>query len=278
MKNKSLIFKACHNLTKALIKNTSFNYHATFSACLKLYNVSNHDFIIACKSHYVDIFPLAFTCDNEFEFYDILPLVDNDKTAKSKLDSLINFAVYYGLKKRDGFRTLSETVNDTVSDNYSPISVDNLRRNDFDDLKQEIILYMLDRKTDETFQKLPNVFKLLRAGDCVVTNYTRKEIARAKNTCYISDLEESGFQISDKTDYFNTANIDGLILDISSKLPKVHRQLACDIIRLYCISDKGNITKKARNQSEIAEILNISVRTVKTVWKEIIALNPTQFR
>ena len=278
MKEKAAIFKVCHELTKNLVKNTTYDYHCTFSACLKLYNVSTHDFIIACKSHYVDIFPLACTCDKDFEFYDILSLVDNDKTAKSKLDSLINFAVYYGLKKRDGFRTLSETVNDSVSDNYSPISVDNLIKNDLEDLKQEIILYMLNRENDIDFQELPNVFKLLRAGDCIVTNYSRKETARVKNTFSFSNLEENGIQIEDKTDYFNAANIDGLILDISSKLPKAHRQLACDIIRLYCISGKGNISKKCRTQDEIAKILDISVRTVKTVWKEIIALNPTQFR
>ena len=279
MKETEAIFKLCHELTKALIRNTSFDYHCTFTACLKLYNNSNHDFIVACKYNDIDISPIAKISDADFDFYILLSLVDNDKTAEKKLNSLVNFAVNYGLKKRDAFRSISDAVNDTVSDNYNPISVDNLIKNDLEDLKQEIILYMLNREKDNDFQELPNVFKLLRAGDCIVTNYSRKETARAKNTFSISILEENGIQISDeKDDYSDTIAIDSIISDIATKLPKVHRELAQDIIRLYCISYKGNVVKKARTQTEIADILGVSVRTVKSIWQKITSLNPTQFR
>jgi len=61
-------------------------------------------------------------------------------------------------------------------------------------------------------------------------------------------------------------------------VPKNHRKLAEDIIRLYCLDRKGNIKAKARKQQEIADELNTSIRTIKTVWKEITDLKPSLFR
>lgn len=276
---KSIIFSACHELTKKLVFGTKFNYHATFSFALKLYNTDNAMFYTACKINAVNLSDIARLKNDEFDVLSIIPFIDTDCEKRKHFDKLVSIGINYGLKLIDAEIYKSEIENG-YSDNRNPLSVDYMHKELSEDLKQDFVLFFLLRKEDKDFTALPCLYQVLRAGKTVSRNLFGKE-KRYNNFANkrFSELEENGIQLKDeKDDYSDTIAIDSLISDIAKKLPKVHRQLAQDIIRCYCISSKGNVVKKARTQAEIADILGVSIRTVKSVWKEITSLNPKIFR
>ena len=276
MENRSMIFSVCHQLTKKLITGTYYNYHVTFSACLRLYNASISDFAMTLSLYGVSNIDIIKEIDYQFDFVSFVAECDNDRKASQNMEKCINIALNYGLKKRDIYRSKQDIENNSISDNSSPLMVDRLRKEDKEDLKQEIFIYLYSRLDDPDFIALPNLYKLLRAGDSVITNYSKKA-KKTRNVCSFDDMLQKGYDVPTIDDFeILHDNIESLVDDIVSHIPKIHRELAKDII--YARYTKETLTGyeikgKERNISEIARDLKVSERTVKTVLKEIKSIN-----
>ena len=279
MENK-IIFTACHALTKALILGTKYDYKATFSACLKLYYSNISAFCVVCNNYNLEnvSVDIAKLSDAKFDFYQFAKNADFSDDARKALDTCLNFAVNYGLRKRDKLRTISEKNNDIVSDNTAPLTVDQLKRNDLQDMKQEIFLYMYNRFDDPDFMALPNIHKLIISGDMVTQEFYRKQYRINKNTiASFDELMQSGHDIPTIEDFTHCqSEIDSLIDNIVMQIPKIHRETARDIIysRYIKVASYGiEIKAKEKNINVIAKEMGISVRTVKTIISEIKSVN-----
>lgn len=272
MENKSMIFSVCHQLTKKLITGTSYNYHVTFSACLKLYNENISDFAMALSLYGISNIEIIKEIDYQFDFVSFVKECDNDRIAFQNMERCINIALNYGLKKRDIYRSKQEKQFDYVSDNTAPLLVDRLKKEDREDIKQEIFLYLYSRIDDPDFIALPNLYKLLRAGDSVITNYAKKQM-KTRNLVSFDLLMQNGFDIPTISDFEKCySSLDDLIQSIVIQLPRIHRDLAESIIySRYTKETKYGIEIKAKekNLDEIAKEFNISLRTVKTIISEI---------
>lgn len=281
MENENrVIFTACHKLTKALISGTKYDYHATFTACIRLYYSNVSGFCAVCDLYQLESVScdVAKLSDEKFDFYKFASDADFSDDARKALDTCLNFAVNYGLRKRDKLRTISEKNNDTVSDNLAPLTVDMLRKNDLQDIKQEIFLYMFSRSDDTDFMQLPNIHKLIISGDMVTQNFYRKQYRINKNTiASFDELMQNGHDIPTIEDFTHCqSEIDSLIDNIVMQIPKIHRETAREIIysRYIKITKYGiEIKGKEKNLDIIASELKISLRTVKTIIKEIKSIN-----
>lgn len=281
-KKNSAIFSTCHALTRAVIEygenennnnfgfeNVSnlFDYRATFTACIRLYFRDFTAFLTACKNAQVSTVALAKADDEKFDIF--RAFAENDE---SKISALLNFAYNYGRKICDCFRTVKETADDTISDNFAPKAVDNAEQ-DRDDIKNEIALYILDRADDAEYLRKPNLFKLTMAGDVCFHKYIFKENRRAVREVFSLDAigdddetanDKSAFLI-DKREYY--ADIDKVdIIDfIVSQLPKVHREIGRKFMARY-YSNRG---KSGIKISDIARDFGVSERTLKSIRAEI---------
>lgn len=275
---KKVIFSTCHELTKALVKNTHYNYHVTFSGCLKLYFSDSRLFSLVLAQNNVINDSFIKLSDSDFDFYNFAQFADSDKKSYNDMMKCVNFALHYGLKQRDKFRTSLDIINDSISDNNYPIMVDFIRREYREDIKNDIVVFLYDRINDSDFLALPNIYKLIRAGDAVTQNYIRKaQKHNNKNMVSFDDLMQSGkFEPSTEQLEFCENEIEALIDSIVSMIPKIHRATAKEIIysRYIQVSKNGiEIKGKIKNLDTIASELNISLRKVKQIISEIKNVN-----
>lgn len=259
--NKSTLFTVCHAMTKKLVENTSFDYRATFSACLKLYYDNVAVFVVAAEENDISA-DIVKKLDNEsFDFFTACRENDNET-----INNCLKIAVVYGLKKRHAAETKKDvenmTANNTLSlDNNNPHIADEMRK-EADDLKNDIAIYLLNRADNEKFLKLPFLYQLTRAGDAVVFAEYRKRIRRAAvfgNVESLDYMRENGIE----KPFFDKYGKSDLIETIIQNVPEIHRENAGKIIKLRYAYNKS------MNIDEIAKRLNISERTVKTILKEI---------
>ena len=268
MKNteKSIIFSACHELTKAITADISADYRATFTACLKLYYSDKAGFYRACKITKTDVSALAQADNDSFDIFKAFS--DNDS---AKIENLINFAFSYGLKKNDAYRTKTEVLNDTISDNFYPKAIDSLCANDIEDVKHNIVIYLLSRADNIEFMKKPNVFKLISAGVICVHSYIEKFGTVCKNTAFSIDAvseeidSDKNMFYADKREQYADIDKCDIFEYICDNLPKAHRQLARKFLHRY-YSNKG---KSGYTIAQIAEQLDVSVRTLKSILSEV---------
>lgn len=261
--NRSALFSACHAITRATVAGTRYNYHCTFSACLKLYHSNRATFISLSVRNSVNDDIIAELDDKSFDFFTAC-----EKNDEKAINHCLTFAVNYGLKMRDVYITKKDLENmasdeSLSSDNSAPKIVDSMNRNDREDLKQSISIYLWKRTDNEKFRALPFLWQLMRAGDSVVTAEYNKAVRRSKAFGSIASLDalrENGVEAVDRN--AERANID-IVDAIVAQVPKKHRELAKAIIDLRYTSHK------IRTCEEVAEKLNVSVRTVKTVIAEI---------
>ena len=260
--NRSALFSACHTITRALVTGTRYNYSATFSACLRLYHSNRAEFIaVAVENGAVEFIPQLD--DSKFNFFTACR--ENDSR---KIDFCLSFAVRYGLKKRDAYITRKDWENMenddySASDNACPKIVDGMRKNDFEDLKNSVAIYLLGRLDNAKFMALPSLWQLCRAGDAVVTAEYNKAVRRSRAFGSVESLESLQEDGIDAIDHNADRSKVDIVSAIVAQVPKKHRELAERIIELRYTHTK------ARTIEETAERLNVSVRTVKTVIAEI---------
>ena len=283
----SAIFSTCHALTKALVeignenlnpnfgisenaRFVSIDYRATFGACVKLYFRDFPAFLSACKNAGVSTIALAHAENDKFDIFRAFQ--ENDER---KINSMISIAYFYGRKRMDAYRTTKETADDTISDNFAPKGVDNMAQ-DADDVKNDIVIYLLERADDESFLAKPNLFKLLLAGDDCVKKHVFKQNRRAVREVFsldgIGDGDEtandkSAFLVDMSEHYADIDKID-VIEYIVSCLPKVHR----DVARRFMARYYSNHGKSGVKISDIADALGVSKRTLDSIRAEIKAI------
>lgn len=265
MKNKAL-FIACHGLTKKLVSGTNYNYHATFTACLRLYYNNFNLFIVACCKNNIDIVNVSNYHFGINDFYSNVEKMDFNAEAEKQIKNSINFSVFYGLKKRNADMSrnqiyLYKNGYSIPADTAAPVIVENMKKNDIDDIKQDIFLYMLKRKENKDFRGLPQIIQLMRAGDAIVTSHYNKIITQCKNNAFSMDDENR----PDLACYDSVLPAQAIIDRLIENTPVKHRDLARKIIafRYNCNG------RKEKNINEIAVILNVSIRTIKTVISEM---------
>lgn len=260
---KKAIFTTCHALTKKIVSGTKYNYHCTFTACLQLFYSDYNSFCIACTANNIDVLPVAGKFDG---LYDNINNMDQDFSCEKQVKQAINFAVNFALKKKSANMSKQDLYK--YSNGYS-IPCDtpafeicqNLHKNNFDDLKQDTIIYLLRRANNADFIALPDVVKLMRAGDSVVTSYYNKIIRECKNNAFSMDddnIQEVASYDKNKLNYMDIVN------KLINNTPVKHRELAKDIIKIRYLDGR-----KEKTIAETACRLNVSVRTVKTVLKEM---------
>lgn len=271
MKNEknSVLFKACHALTRESIIGTNYNYNVTFSACLRLYHSNKSGFFASLSAFKVLSRQIISLLDsNDFDFFTACACND-----ENKIDSLLTFAVNFGLKKRESYASKKDLenmqVNDSATlDNSAPNLVSDMRKQDFHDLKNDVAVYLLSRSENEKFRSIPFVFQLIRAGDCTVTAKYGKICRETKafgSVASLEELRENGIEYSTSDEYSKLSAFD-IANRIIAKLPKCHRETGKKIIEL-------RYTKKSMLIDDIAQELDISVRTVKSIIAEIKAID-----
>ena len=262
--SKKILFRACHAITRATVAGTRYNYSVTFSACLRLYHSNRAEFIAVAVENGVE--NVGQLDDSRFDFFRACR--ENDSKT---IDKCLSFAVHYGLKIRDAHitrRDRDSMASDdfSASNNACPKIVDSMRKNDIDDFKNDVAIYLLNRAENDKFRALPYMWQLMRAGDSVVTAEYNKAVRRSKafgDVASLESLQEIGVEPSE----FMRSNTD-IISAIVAQVPKKHRELAEKIIKLRYSS------RKIRTIDETAVIVGVSVRTVKTVIAEIQSINP----
>lgn len=266
--NNKAIFTTCHALTRAVLETESADYRTTFSACIKLYHRDRAGFFRACKMLNVSTKALAIVCNADFDIF--RAMAENDD---AKIKNLVNFAFYYGLKRADAFRTQKETIEDTISDNFSPRAVDMLCANDIEDVKNDIIVYLLERADNAEFLALENVYKLCKAGNCCVNKYVHKETIRAcKNAFSLDSLSDDdgatdkNAVLIDKAEYYADIDKADALEYIISNLPKVYRN---DVTRSFLNQYYSNHGKSGIRIDTIAERLNVSPRKLKMILSAV---------
>ena len=265
--DNSVIFSTCHSLTKKLVSGTKFNYAGTFSACLKLFYRDFQSFCLSCAAYAVDVLPIAKIERKSLDFYNNIFDADFNEEAAKIVKNCVNYAAFYGLKKREADISRSDmfkyhAFNKSIPvDSAAPVIIDGMRKNQLDDIKQDIIIYLLKRQSNNDFQQLPAVVQLMRAGDAIVTSYYNKIIVQCKNNTFSLDDPEAGDIASlDKTSDSLQAVIDKLVYNV----PKLHRDTARKIVELRYMHGRKN-----KNISEIASMLQCSERKIKQVISEI---------
>lgn len=262
---KKAIFTTCHDLTKKIVSGTKYSYSATFTFCLRLYYQDYNSFCIACTEAGVDVLPVS---ENFEGLYDNIHNMDQNYNAEQAVKQALNFACFYGIKKRGANISNAEKYKynkigwDKIpADSAAYNIIQGMKKNQLDDIKQDIFLYLFKRKENPDFKALPDVVKLMRAGDAIVTSYYNKIVREAKNTSFSLDAED----VPDVASYDkNKLAIDDIVNTLVKNTPVKHRQLAQDIIKIRYQDDR-----KEKTISETANRLNVSIRTVKTVLKEM---------
>lgn len=267
MKNKNRdLFITCHNLTKKLVENTKYNYQATFTLCLRLYYKEFNQFVVCCASYNIDVVNVSNYHFGINDFFANVEKMDFNTEAEKQVKNSINFSVFYGLKKRNADMSrnqiyLYKNGFSIPADSASPVIVENMKKNEIDDIKQDIFLYMLKRKENKDFRGLPQVIQLMRAGDAIVTSHYNKIVTQCKNNAFSMDDENR----PDLACYDSVLHAQAIIDKLVANTPVKHRDLARKIIALR-YNCNG---RKEKNINEIAILLNVSIRTVKSVISEM---------
>lgn len=265
--DNSVIFSTCHNLTHALVYGTKYDYSSTFSACLRLFHRDFASFCVSCSVYDVDLIPVANCKFSKLDFFGNVEKMDADEAAAAAVKNCINYAVYYGLGKREANISRQEVYQykiyntDIPSDAVAPVIVKSMKQNEIDDIKQDVFIYLLKRQEKENFRSLPYIVQLMRAGDAVVTSHYNKIIRETVNNSF--SLDDEAFYDVPKNDIYSSgveAVIDKLVLNV----PKLHRDIARNIIELRYLGGRKN-----KNISEIAAVLKISERKTKQVLAEM---------
>ena len=276
---KSAIFTTCHKLTRALVdnaENPAISYRATFTACIRLYYTDIRAFITACHSMTVNTNDIALVKNDDFDVFGAFSRGDNVKAL-----SLINFAFYYARKRLDAKRTISEIAEDIESDNVYPRIVDSLNSNDTEDVKNDIVAYLYARVNDSDFMQLPNMFKLIRAGECAISLYERSAIRHTVHNAFSIDSftdEDSATDksaiLADKREMFADMDKCDIIEFIIDNLPKARRATPekRDIVRKFLHQYYSNHGKSGYRIADIAERLNTSARNLGAILSEVRAI------
>lgn len=265
--DNSVIFSTCHNLTHALVSGTKYDYKSTFSACLKLFYNDLNVFCISCAAYDVDVVPISNVKYSKFDFYGNVSAMDFDEAAAAAVKNAINYSVFYGLSKREANISRQEVYQykiyntDIPSDAVAPVIVKNMKQNEIDDIKQDVFIYLLKRQEKENFRSLPYIVQLMRAGDSVVTSHYNKIIRETINNSF--SLDDEAFYDVPKNDKYSSG-VEAIIDKLVSNVPKLHRDIARNIIELRYLGGRKN-----RNISEISKILNVSERKIKQVISEM---------
>jgi len=263
----SVIFSACHGLTKKLVFDTKYDYKSTFSACLKLFYNDFNVFCVSCAAYDVDVVPVSNVKYNKFDFYGNVSKMDFSEAAAEAVKNTINFAVYYGLKKREANISRQELYQykiyntDIPADSVAPVLIKNMKQNEIEDIKQDVFIYLLKRQEKENFRSLPYIVQLMRAGDSVVTSHYNKIIRETINNSF--SLDDEAFYNVPKNDKYSSG-VEAIIDKLVNNVPKLHRDIARKIIELRYMHGRKN-----RNISEVAEILKVSERKIKQVVSEM---------
>ena len=261
------IFSACHSLTKKLVSGTKYDYKSTFSASLALFYRDFTSFCVSCSSYDVDVLPVANIKFSKLDFYGNVEKMDADEVAAVAVKNCINYAVFYGLGKREANISRQEVYQykiyntDIPADSVAPVIVKNMKNNELEDMKQDIFIYLVKRQNKENFRSLPYIVQLMRAGDAVVTSHYNKIIRETVNNSFSLD-DEAYFDIPKKDKY--SSGVEAIVDKLVNNCPKKHREIARQLINLRYI-DGG----KNRSLAEVAKILEMSERTIKQVNIEI---------
>ena len=276
---KSAIFTTCHKLTRALVDNAenhAISYSATFTACIRLYYTDIRAFITACHSVTVNTNDIALVKNDDFDIFGAFSRGDNEKAF-----SLVNFAFYYARKRLDAKRTIAEISENIESDNVYPRIVDNLSANDTEDVKNDIVAYLYARANDSDFMQLPNMFKLIRAGECAISLYERSAIRHTVHNAFSIDSftdEDSATDksaiLADKREMYADMNKCDIIEFIIDNLPKARRATPekRDMVRKFLHQYYSNHGKSGYRITDIAERLNTSARNLGAILSEIRAI------
>ena len=268
MKNENkALFTACHSLTKNLVTGTNYNYHCTFSACLRLYYNNFNMFVVACAKNFVDVVAIS---NNHFEK---LPLVESiekmdfDRAAEKTVKDAINFAFAYGISKRGADISKLQVYHykkgyTLPMDTAAPEIVRGMKQNDQEDIKQDIFLYLFKRSHNPDFIALPDVIKLMRAGDAVITSYYNRIVTQCKNNAFSMDAANAP-DVS-TSDAYSSLKTDEIIQSLVNNVPAKHREAARQIIAIRYLNGRKEATI-----AETAEKIGLSLRTVKTILKEM---------
>lgn len=265
--DNSVIFSTCHSLTKKLVSGTKYDYKSTFSASLALFHRDFTSFCISCSAYDVDVLPVANCKFSKLDFFGNVEKMDVSEASAVAVKNCINYAVYYGLGKREANISRQEVYQykiyntDIPSDAVAPVIVKNMKQNEIDDIKQDVFIYLLKRQEKENFRSLPYIVQLMRAGDSVVTSHYNKIIRETVNNSFSLD-DEAYYDVPKHDKYSDSlqAVIDKLVYNV----PKLHRDIARNIIELRYLGGRKN-----RNISEIAAVLKISERKTKQVLAEM---------
>lgn len=204
------------------------------------------------------------------DFYSHMERADYDTAEAAKLTACLKYAVSYGMRKRESYLTTKdrEKLETTAeaSDNAAFGIIQQMQREDMEDLQHNVYVYMVERIDNEAFRSIPAEWQLMRAGDDVVKREYDKRVRRARaGTVSLDELQEIGQDIV-AWDDLTAAEADSIINAIIRKIPKRHRERAERIIKqrysLYAVS-----TAEA-----VARAEHCSQRTVKNIIAEIKAV------
>ena len=204
------------------------------------------------------------------DFYAHMERADYDTAAAAKLTACLRYAVNYGMRKRLSYLTAAdrEKLETTAeaSDNAAFGIIQQMQREDMEDLQNNVYLYMVERMDNEAFRSIPSEWQLMRAGDNVVKREYDKRVRRARaGTVSLDEMQETGQDIV-AWDDLTTAEAESIINAIIRKIPKRHRERARSII-LQHFSLYGVPTIQT-----IARAEGCSPRTVSSILAEIKAV------
>ena len=128
--------------------------------------------------------------------------------------------------------------------------------------KQDIFLYLFKRSHNPDFIALPDVIKLMRAGDAVITSYYNRIVTQCKNNAFSMD-DVNMPDVSSHDDY-SSVKLNDIIATLVNNCPVKHREAAKQILTIRYLNGRKEATI-----AETAEKIGLSLRTVKTILKEI---------
>lgn len=203
-------------------------------------------------------------------FYAQMERANYDTAAAAKLTACLKYAVSYGMRKRESYLTTKdrEKLETTAeaSDNAAFGIIQQLRREELEDLEHNVYLYMIAHMDNEAFRSIPAEWQLMRAGDTVVKSEYDKRVRRARaSTVSLDEMQETGQDVV-AFDDLTTAEAESIIKSIIARVPKIHRERAESIIKqrysLYEVSTVQAVAKAER----------CSERTIKSILAEIKAV------
>ena len=204
------------------------------------------------------------------DFYAQMERANNDTAAAAKLTACLRYAVSYGMRKRESYLTTKdrEKLETTAeaSDNAAFGIIQQMQREDMEDLQNNVYLYMVERMDNEAFRSIPAEWQLMRAGDDIVKKEYDKRVRRARaGIVSLDEMQETGQDVV-AFDDLTTAEAESMIKSIVARVPKKHRERAESIIKqrysLYEVSTVQAVAKAER----------CSQRTVKSIIAEIKAV------